>query len=297
MQFIREVYLLDLITSSLTVRHNYTARFNWEPVVSHQLRYHTDYNFADAQTLLQLSFLVSTEIPLVVPDNFEHTTLTYNVCPQQLVAEVLPKSPLNDSASLGHILFNRQSNVLYIVFTGTVNGCMATMDLDYRQTTLEAFPNGTPDIKAHRGFYHGYMSIRDVLVNTVKKYLPLQPQIVVTGHSLGGALSQLCAYDLAYYEPIHYSFASPMVFNPVGALAFDKFVKNSYRIANLSDLVIISPLPVMPNGDAFGHVGNLMYFQHNFGDFSLNHTFSYMLQYELTYEVFEKAPNKVLNKQ
>lgn len=292
MQFVREVYLLDLITSSLTVRHNYTARFNWTSVINHQRYYNNTYDFNDAQTLLQLSFLVSTEIPLSVPNNFEHTNLVYKICPQSLVSNVLPKSPMNDSASLGHILYNRQSNVLYIVFTGTVNGCMAVTDLDYRQTTLDGLPNGTPDIKAHRGFYYSYMSIRDILSSTVKKYLPMQPQIVITGHSLGGALSQLCAYDLAYYEPIHYSFASPMVFNPVGSLAFDKFVKSSYRIANLSDLVIIAPLPVMPNGDSFCHVGNLMYFQHNFGDFTLNHTFSYMLQYELTYEVFEKDTSK-----
>jgi hypothetical protein len=295
MQFIREVCLLELITSSLTVRHNYTAKFNWASIVKYQQRCVTSYNFDDAQILLQLSFLISREIPLQVPNKFEHTALPYDKCPQTLVAAVIPKSPMNLSANLGHILYDRAINVLYIVFTGTVNGCMVAMDLDYRQTTLAKFPNSTPDIKAHRGFYHGYMSIRDLLVAAVKRYLPYKPQIVITGHSLGGALSQLCAYDLAYYNPIHYSFGSPMVFNSVGAMAFDKFVKHSYRIANLSDLVVVAPLPVMPNGDAFYHVGNLIYFQDNLGDFSLNHTFSYMTQYALDYEVFEKADGKCNN--
>jgi len=292
MQFVRELCLLELITSSLTVRHNYKAKFSWKPVTNYGQRCVTSYNIDDARILLQLSFLVSTQIPLEVPDKFEHTSLSYNKCPQTLVASVIPKSPMNNSASLGHVLYDPVINVLYIVFTGTVNGCMVVSDLDYRQTTLDKLPNSTPDIKAHRGFYHAYISIRDKLVATVKKYLHLQPQIVITGHSLGGALSQICAYDLAYYEPIHYSFASPMVFNPVGAIAFDKFVKHSHRVANLSDLVIVAPLPVMPNGESFCHVGNLIYFQDNLGDFSLNHTFSYMAQYELDYEVFETSKNR-----
>lgn len=289
MQFIRDIYLLDLITSSLTTRHNFTAKFSWNRITNHTKKFDTNYNFEDAQTLLELSLITSTEIPLLPPIILEHTALKYNVCPQPLVATAIPQSPMNQPAVLGHILYDKRNSILYIAFTGTVNGCMAMIDLDYPQTTIDELRNAAPDIKCHRGFYRAYTSIRSTLVNSVKQYLAQDPalQIVITGHSLGGALSQLCAYDLAYYQPVHYSFAAPMVFNPTGAYAFDKFVKHSHRVANISDLVTMAPLAVMPNGDAFCHVGQLIYFQHNFGDFSLNHTFSYMLQYELDYQVYE----------
>lgn len=291
MQFIRDVYLLDLITSSLTTRHNFTAKFSWNRIINHEKNFNTDYNFEDAQTLLELSLITSTEIPLSAPLTLAHTALKYNICPQPLVANVIPQSPMNEPAVLGHILYDKRNSVLYIVFTGTVNGCMAMIDLDYPQTTIGELRNAAPDIKCHRGFYRAYTSIRSILVNSVKQYVAQDPalQIVITGHSLGGALSQLCAYDLAYYHPVHYSFASPMIFNPIGAYAFDKFVTHSFRVANISDLVIMAPLAVMPNKDAFCHVGQLIYFQHNFGDFSLNHTFSYMLQYQLDYQVYEVA--------
>ena len=296
MQFIRDIYLLDLITSSLTARHNFTAKFSWNRIIDHVQKFDKSYKFENAQTLLELSLLTSTEIPLAPPLILEHTSLQYNTCPQLLVANVIPKSPMNIPAVLGHILYDKRISVLYIVFIGTVNGCMAMMDLDYSQTTIDELRNATPDIKCHRGFYHAYTSIRSLLVASVKRYLLQDPllQIVITGHSLGGALSQLCAYDLAYYQPIHYSFATPMIFNPTGAYIFDKFIVHSYRIANLSDLVIMAPLAVMPNGETFCHVGQLIYFQDNLGDFSLNHTFSYMLNYELDYQVYEIAKDDTI---
>lgn len=300
MQFIRDIYLVDLITSSLTIRHNLTARFSWDCILNHKDNYEPNYKFEDAKTLLELSLLVSTEIPLASPSLLEHTPLGYNTCPQPVVASAIPQSPMNKPATLGHILYDKRNNTLYIVFTGTVNGCMAMIDLDYTQETIDELRNSTPDIKCHRGFYRGYTSIRQLLVNTVKNYMSRNnpPQIVITGHSLGGALSQLCTYDLAYYKPIHYSFAAPMVFNPTGAYAFDKLVTSSYRVANISDLVIMAPLAVMPNKDAFCHTGHLVYFQHNLGDFSLNHTFSYMLQYELDYKLYEvdDESNNISNK-
>ena len=119
------------------------------------------------------------------------------------------------------------------------------------------------------------------MVEIIKSYLSNKPQVIISGHSLGGAISQVCALDLAYYNPIHYSFAAPMVFNQQGYSVFTKLVKYSYRIANISDLVVLSPLPVMPNKDAFFHVGKLIHFQRNLGEYSLNHALAYVQEYNL----------------
>lgn len=54
-------------------------------------------------------------------------------------------------------------------------------------------------LKVHKGFYTAYLSVRDTLLailysitNQFNKW-----SIIVTGHSLGGSLATLAAYDLA----------------------------------------------------------------------------------------------------
>lgn len=88
--------------------------------------------------------------------------------------------------------------------------------------------------------------------------------IYVTGHSLGGALASICAYDLAlnfsqsYSSLTMYNFASPRVamggdlknYTAVGVSVstflqnYQKNVPNSYRIVHASDII-----PILPSTD------------------------------------------------
>ena len=54
----------------------------------------------------------------------------------------------------------------------------------------------------HRGFQQQYASIRDELRKTVSEYIDEldPPEILITGHSLGGALADICAIDFALNE-------------------------------------------------------------------------------------------------
>jgi hypothetical protein len=215
---------------------------------------------------------------LNVPSLFQDNSLTYDECP---LFSLHNESKGTGRISVGHMLYDDHNNILIIVFTGTSNGCLVGLDLEYAQTELNGLSNYTVGMQVHRGIYTLYQSIRPQLVKIFQSYLPKNPQIVITGHSLGGALSHICALDLAFYNPINYSFASPLVFNGLASLAYEKFVKHSYRIANISDLVTMSPLPIMPNKDIFCHVGTLVSFQKNLGEYSSNHSLAYAHEYNL----------------
>lgn len=275
-------------------------KFTWDLIHQNMSKFNIDYNYEDARVLLQLSLMVTNanfdEKALDTPEWLQDIPLIYDICPlfvplqrkrdkSKQTPEHMDKFNVRDEIKplMGHILYNEQINILFIVFTGTSNICLAGLDLEYGQTELNDLLNYTPGIRGHRGVYTAYQSVRPQLVEVFQKYLYKNPQIVITGHSLGGALSQMCALDLAFYDPIHYSFAAPLMFNPLGCQAYEKFVKYSYRVANLSDLVVISPLPIMPNKDMFCHVGKLIHFQRNLGEYPLNHSLAYVQEYNLSY--------------
>lgn len=53
------------------------------------------------------------------------------------------------------------------------------------------------DMEVHLGFFEAYTDIRERLLNTVTQYKNAlkHPRILITGHSLGGALATLFAID------------------------------------------------------------------------------------------------------
>lgn len=83
--------------------------------------------------------------------------------------------------------------------------------------------------------------------------------MIVTGHSLGGALATLCALDLQFNffsaEPeriVLYSFGSPRVGNSAFRQSFNRRVSNSYRVVNGMDIVPAVPRP----WQGYRHVDN-----------------------------------------
>lgn len=286
MQYIQTACLLNLIISSVFMGPKHKPfNFTWDRINNHQRIFSNDYSYTDAQFLLQLSLMVTEynyyNKKLNAPSWMNNIELSYTECPLPIISQGLSNTVLNESKLIGHIFHNTHNNVVILIFTGTVNTCMGGLDLSYNQTELDVILNYTPGLKAHKGIYLAYKSIREQLVTKLKPFLSKNPQLIISGHSLGGALSQLCSLDLAYYNPIHYSFASPMIFNNTGYETFTKLVKSSYRVANISDLVVLSPLPVMPNKDVFLHTGSLISFQRNLGDYSTNHSAAYIQEFEL----------------
>lgn len=81
--------------------------------------------------------------------------------------------------------------------------------------------------------------LRDVVADGTVKTLR------ITGHSLGSALATLLAIDVAgnsvFTNPTVYTFASPRVGDKVFAGTYDRLVPDTWRIANLMDIVTLLP--------------------------------------------------------
>lgn len=103
------------------------------------------------------------------------------------------------------------------------------------------------NIKIHRGFFKAYNSIRDKLLKVVTKLNIDYPdrQILITGHSMGGALSQICSLDLCLSlglkNIVNYHYASPKVGNSNFATEYNNRCYTNYGINIAND-----PVPHIP---------------------------------------------------
>jgi len=131
-----------------------------------------------------------------------------------------------------------QSNQIWIVFRGTES---YTNWLDDGEVILSSTDLCT-DCKVHHGFLKCYTNTIDQVLtalSTVTKDYP-NYEIIVTGHSLGGAIATLVTaklYNTKLYKPIHYSFGSPRVGNENFASYCMSTFTNSNRITHYKDMV------------------------------------------------------------
>jgi triacylglycerol lipase len=139
---------------------------------------------------------------------------------------------------------------IFIVFRGTLSGAEWYNNFQFRQV---AFLDGNLG-QVSEGFNKIYTRSNDKtnsLAKTVIEGLeqcPLNSQVFITGHSLGGALATLATVHIAkhyltvhpgFNKPILYTYASPRV----GDKAFASYFQDlqCYRIANSEDLVVAVP--------------------------------------------------------
>ncbi|PNW87796.1 hypothetical protein CHLRE_01g002400v5 [Chlamydomonas reinhardtii] len=118
----------------------------------------------------------------------------------------------------------------------------------------------------HKGFLDAYDSVRrtcfrllDDITGSGEKAGGRPWRVLVTGHSLGGALATLAAYELAERRtPARsiqrislYSYGAPRVGNKAFAEVFDRLVPDTWRITNANDIV-----PSVPRLMGYCHVGH-----------------------------------------
>lgn len=138
----------------------------------------------------------------------------------------------------------------------------------------------------HQGFWIAYANVRERIHMAVRSELLIEPaDVLVTGHSLGGGLSTLCAVDLSihtinklnkhflskynsltfmaehshhkpsqfliHHRHIHmtmYNIGSPPVGNSTFAAFYDRHIPDSFRIVNDGDMITSTSL-------AYCHIG------------------------------------------
>lgn len=164
-------------------------------------------------------------------------------------------------------------NVLWLVFRGTQTPGEWSQDLKYNQNNMlnnqkskqkpfNITNSSTTTPKVHEGFLDAYMNFRTQLFSQLQKYKPLSTNIIVSGHSLGAAVSTLVGIDLhqsGHKKSVVYNFASPKVGNPDFADLVNKSGMPLYRIVNTEDLIPTLPLSVSPN---FSDAYNIDIYQH-----------------------------------
>lgn len=105
--------------------------------------------------------------------------------------------------------------------------------------------------RVHSGFYHAYTAngfnfqlmkrLKSLLLRLSKDNPGKRVRVYVTGHSLGGALATLCAYDVMthcqmnhaeHYEVSCYTFGAPRTGNHAFAKLFASVVPDTWHIIN-----------------------------------------------------------------
>uniref|UniRef100_A0A6C0BPY3 Fungal lipase-type domain-containing protein n=1 Tax=viral metagenome TaxID=1070528 RepID=A0A6C0BPY3_9ZZZZ len=132
----------------------------------------------------------------------------------------------------------RIGDVRYIIWRGTQTEAEVELDLQFRQVQLEGI--GT----VHKGFASLYDEIWPELKDLATD--PEMPQIVVFGHSLGGAMTNLTTK--AGDNIVGYASASPRVFDPETAQHIMTTRQNLYSIVNNADIIPTIPWSVMDLG-------------------------------------------------
>lgn len=125
-------------------------------------------------------------------------------------------------------------------------------------TDIHLFANDS-EVMVHNGFLTAYLSVRSALLGQLKQICgtnggsAAEPwTIYVTGHSLGGALATIFAYDcsdLNLGDVQMYNFGSPRVGTKKFAEEFAKKVNSSWRFSNTSDII-----PTVPRFLGYRHV-------------------------------------------
>ena len=164
------------------------------------------------------------------PDQNQATTTDAQV-------RLLPPNP-NPNLHFGWVCVDLAAQRLIVAFRGTERIHEWLDDLDFIPAPYAPIPGrGT----VHQGFQLVYYSIRSCLRNLVQQNGPQCKNLLITGHSLGGALCALAAPDLlndvGTLSPVVYTWAEPRVGHGDFVSFFNTHVNVCSRIMNLWDVV------------------------------------------------------------
>lgn len=151
---------------------------------------------------------------------------------------------LRSTLACGVFLYDSERNLVVISFRGTKENVDAITDVT---VVTKTFQTKDPDrfqfvgdfkMKVHCGFVNAFNSVKDQ-IDDLLTYVPEKANVLITGHSLGGALAQLCAAYYAHLAPVLITFGMPSVGND----DFVEFVESNVhpiggiRVHNEGDIV------------------------------------------------------------
>ncbi|GFR45731.1 hypothetical protein Agub_g7147 [Astrephomene gubernaculifera] len=172
------------------------------------------------------------------------------------------------------MLANKESKTVVLSFRGTETSQWKDIfsDLNLFQIQPKSLKPKNPKITVHKGFLAAYESIRETITALLETVLNgscngcssngSNWRILVTGHSLGGALATLASYDLKLRDATRditcYTYGAPRVGNKAFAEEYNSLVPHTFRVTNKYDIVASVPRvaeythvgrPVQPAGE------------------------------------------------
>jgi hypothetical protein len=191
----------------------------------------------------------------------EHCNINYKEVEESQYCEV-KKCFRNTEYIIGKVngvVENTKS--IIIAFKGTEGFQDVLTDLKFSLRRLKYDNDFSCDAKIHKGFGQSYNDVVYKIRDQVKNLKETEDldNIIVTGHSLGGALAFLCSADMLHsglYESHKIkcvTFGSPRVGNSHFAEEFISMIPDTHRFVQGHDIIPSIPLYQMD----FQHCGNL----------------------------------------
>ncbi|GLJ45801.1 hypothetical protein SUGI_0963840 [Cryptomeria japonica] len=136
-------------------------------------------------------------------------------------------------------------NAIVIAFRGTQENSLQNWVEDLFCKKLDLNYPGMPGAMVHYGFYSAYhnTSMRPQIVEAVQMAQQKRDglTIMITGHSMGGAMAAFCALDLTVHFGIVdiqvMTFGQPRIGNSVFATYYSSLVPKTIRVTHEHDMV------------------------------------------------------------
>ena len=148
---------------------------------------------------------------------------------------------------------------LYICFKGTSNLNDWKTNLNLK---LVKYQKNNIDFYVHNGYYNQYNNIKYKLYNYLIYNKVNYDNIIICGHSLGGALANICAFDIVDKPFIHnknvicVTFGSPRIGDKNFVNLYNSFNISTHRIVISGD-----PVPKLPLNGYYLHVCSSIFFK------------------------------------
>ncbi|KAL3347990.1 hypothetical protein AABB24_021561 [Solanum stoloniferum] len=136
-------------------------------------------------------------------------------------------------------------NAIVIAFRGTQESSLQNWIEDLYWKQLDISYPGMKDAMVHHGFYSAYhnTSLRPGVLTAVKSAKEFYGNIpiIVTGHSMGGAMAAFCGLDLTVHLGCQnvsvMTFGQPRIGNAAFVSYYRERVPNTIRVTNRHDIV------------------------------------------------------------
>jgi len=183
--------------------------------------------------------------------------------PCQQVPGVQGVRTVDDRELSAHSYVAKYGDQCVVAFRGTDATEAWMQDLKSLQlVTMPGCAYEGSSCRVGEGFWEDYRSLRPrVKADLESSGCTKETPLAFTGHSLGGALAALAAFDLAsagYAVSKVYTFGSPRVGDAAWAGAFGQALGGTpvFRVTTYDD-----PVPMSPPQGPFEHIGQEVYYQ------------------------------------